>query len=65
MRYFISIKTFTYDFVLPTKKANGKRLSLSPSQGYKLVGNAVLAYHIAKKSQIGRFILDYNYLNQQ
>ncbi len=47
------IQTFPddFDFVIPS--SNGKRkFILSPSQGYKLVGNAVpplLSYHIAKK----------------
>ena len=47
------IQTFPddFDFVI-NSKSKGKKFALSPSQGYKLVGNAVpplLAYHIAKK----------------
>jgi DNA (cytosine-5)-methyltransferase 1 len=47
------IQTFPDDFNFVIKsKSKGKKFELSPSQGYKLVGNAVpplLAYHIAKK----------------
>lgn len=49
------IQTFPddYNFVIPSNDKR-KKFALSPSQGYKLVGNAVpplLAYHIAKKIQ--------------
>jgi len=52
LRECARIQTFPDDFqfVIPSKKS--KKFRLSPSQGYKLVGNAVpplLAYHIAKK----------------
>jgi len=43
---------YDFNFVLPSSKESRKKFDLSPSQGYKLVGNAVpplLAYHIAKK----------------
>lgn len=53
LRECARIQTFPDDFsfVIPS---NGKKnkFEISPSQGYKLVGNAVpplLAYHIAKK----------------
>jgi DNA (cytosine-5)-methyltransferase 1 len=54
LRECARIQTFPddFDFVLPSSKENRKKFNLSPSQGYKLVGNAVpplLAYHIAKK----------------
>jgi DNA (cytosine-5)-methyltransferase 1 len=53
LRECARIQTFPddFDFVIPNKNANGK-FAVSPSVGYKLVGNAVpplLAYHIAKK----------------
>lgn len=54
LRECARIQTFPddFNFVLPSSKESRKKFSLSPSQGYKLVGNAVpplLAYHIAKK----------------
>ena len=53
LRECARIQTFPddFNFVLPSDTKR-KRFNLSPSQGYKLVGNAVpplLAYHIAKK----------------
>lgn len=53
LRECARIQTFPddFNFVLPSNEER-KRFSLSPSQGYRLVGNAVpplLAYHIAKK----------------
>lgn len=53
LRECARIQTFPddFDFVIPAKSGR-KKFELSPSQGYKLVGNAVpplLAYHIAKK----------------
>lgn len=53
LRECARIQTFPddYDFVIPLNP-RGKRYLVSPSIGYKLVGNAVpplLAYHIAKK----------------
>lgn len=53
LRECARIQTFPddFNFVLASTEKR-KRFSLSPSQGYKLVGNAVpplLAYHIAKK----------------
>jgi len=53
LRECARIQTFPddFDFVLP-KKSTKNQFHLSPSAGYKLVGNAVpplLAYHIAKK----------------
>lgn len=53
LRECARIQTFPddFNFVIPSKEKR-KRFALSPSQGYKLVGNAVpplLAYHIAKK----------------
>ena len=53
LRECARIQTFPddFDFVIPSKSGR-KKFELSPSQGYKLVGNAVpplLAYHIAKK----------------
>ena len=53
LRECARIQTFPddFNFVIPTKKKKGK-FEVSPSEGYKLVGNAVpplLAYHIAKK----------------
>ena len=53
LRECARIQTFpdNFNFVIPEQKGK-KRFSLSPSQGYRLVGNAVppiLAYHIAKK----------------
>ncbi len=53
LRECARIQTFPDDFafVIPATKTK-KRFELSPSQAYKLVGNAVpplLAYHIAKK----------------
>jgi DNA (cytosine-5)-methyltransferase 1 len=56
LRECARIQTFPddFDFVIPSKpnQNSRKKFLLSPSQGYKLVGNAVpplLAYHIAKK----------------
>ena len=54
LRECARIQTFPddFNFVLPSNKNSRKKFELSPSQGYKLVGNAVpplLAYHIAKK----------------
>jgi DNA (cytosine-5)-methyltransferase 1 len=56
LRECARIQTFPDDFgfVIPSKpnQKSRKKFLLSPSQGYKLVGNAVpplLAYHIAKK----------------
>jgi DNA (cytosine-5)-methyltransferase 1 len=54
LRECARIQTFPddFNFVLPSEKDSRKKFALSPSQGYKLVGNAVpplLAYHIAKK----------------
>ncbi len=54
LRECARIQTFPddFNFVLPPEKDSRKKFALSPSQGYKLVGNAVpplLAYHIAKK----------------
>jgi len=56
LRECARIQTFPddFNFVLPSTEKR-KRFSLSPSQGYKLVGNAVpplLAYHIAKKIEL-------------
>jgi DNA (cytosine-5)-methyltransferase 1 len=53
LRECARIQTFPddFDFVIPKNDLNTK-FSVSPSIGYKLVGNAVpplLAYHIAKK----------------
>jgi len=53
LRECARIQTFPddFDFVIPSKEKR-KRFELSPSQGYKLVGNAVpplLAYHLAKR----------------
>ncbi len=53
LRECARIQTFPddFNFVLPSIEKR-KRFLLSPSQGYKLIGNAVpplLAYHIAKK----------------
>lgn len=53
LRECARIQTFPddFNFVLPSTEKR-KRFALSPSQGYKLVGNAVpplLAYHLAKK----------------
>ncbi|MBW6481743.1 MAG: DNA cytosine methyltransferase [Vicingaceae bacterium] len=53
LRECARIQTFPddFNFVIPNNKKNTK-FSVSPSVGYKLVGNAVpplLAYHIAKK----------------
>lgn len=53
LRECARIQTFPddFNFVIPEKDKK-RRFLLSPSQGYKLVGNAVpplLAYHIAKK----------------
>lgn len=53
LRECARIQTFPddFEFVIPTTEKR-KRFGLSPSQGYKLVGNAVpplLAYHICKK----------------
>lgn len=53
LRECARIQTFPddFNFVIPNND-KGKQFLLSPSQGYKLVGNAVpplLAYHIAKK----------------
>ena len=53
LRECARIQTFPddFDFVIPSNQKR-KRFELSPSQGYKLVGNAVpplLAYHLAKK----------------
>jgi DNA (cytosine-5)-methyltransferase 1 len=53
LRECARIQTFPddFNFVIPHKEKTTKFL-LSPSIGYKLVGNAVpplLAYHIAKK----------------
>ncbi|BDS15242.1 DNA cytosine methyltransferase [Aureispira anguillae] len=53
LRECARIQTFPddFNFVIPTNEGR-RKFSLSPSQGYKLVGNAVpplLAYHIAKK----------------
>lgn len=53
LRECARIQTFPddFNFVLPSAIGR-KKFALSPSQGYKLVGNAVpplLAYHIAKK----------------
>lgn len=54
LRECARIQTFPddFNFVIPTSENSRKKFELSPSQGYKLVGNAVpplLAYHIAKK----------------
>ncbi len=53
LRECARIQTFPDDFnFVITSKEKKKRYKLSPSQGYKLVGNAVpplLAYHLAKK----------------
>jgi DNA (cytosine-5)-methyltransferase 1 len=54
LRECARIQTFPddFNFVLPSTSNSRKKFALSPSQGYKLVGNAVpplLAYHIAKK----------------
>lgn len=54
LRECARIQTFPddFNFVLPSPKNTRKKFKLSPSQGYKLVGNAVpplLAYHISKK----------------
>jgi len=41
-----------FNFVIRSSARSRKKFELSPSQGYKLVGNAVpplLAYHIAKR----------------
>lgn len=48
------IQTFPcdYEFVIENKKDRLKRFLVSPSQAYKIIGNAVpplLAYHIAKR----------------
>lgn len=56
LRECARIQTFPddFNFVIPSHKMR-KKYSLSPSKGYKLVGNAVpplLAYHIAKKIEI-------------
>lgn len=53
LRECARIQTFPddFDFVIPSKEKR-KKFAVSPSVGYKLVGNAVpplLAYHIAKK----------------
>jgi DNA (cytosine-5)-methyltransferase 1 len=53
LRECARIQTFPddFNFVIPNNE-KGAQFKLSPSQGYKLVGNAVpplLAYHIAKK----------------
>lgn len=53
LRECARIQTFPddFDFVIPSNEKR-KRFAVSPSVGYKLVGNAVpplLAYHIAKK----------------
>ncbi|MGB1205016.1 MAG: DNA cytosine methyltransferase [Chitinophagales bacterium] len=53
LRECARIQTFpdNFNFVIPSNK-KGKKFAVSPSVGYKLVGNAVpplLAYHIAKK----------------
>lgn len=53
LRECARIQTFPddFDFVIPSKEKR-TRFAVSPSVGYKLVGNAVpplLAYHIAKK----------------
>ncbi len=53
LRECARIQTFPddFNFVIPSNEKR-KKFKLSPSQGYKLVGNAVpplLAYHIAKK----------------
>jgi DNA (cytosine-5)-methyltransferase 1 len=53
LRECARIQTFPddFDFVIPSKEKKNK-FDVSPSEGYKLVGNAVpplLAYHIAKK----------------
>lgn len=53
LRECARIQTFPddFNFVIPSNEKR-KKFTLSPSQGYKLVGNAVpplLAYHIAKK----------------
>lgn len=53
LRECARIQTFPddFNFVIPSTEKNNK-FAISPSQGYKLVGNAVppfLAYHIAKK----------------
>ena len=55
LRECARIQTFPddYDFVIESKKRRGK-YDVSPSAGYKLIGNAVpplLAYHIARKIQ--------------
>ncbi len=53
LRECARIQTFPDDFnFVISKNENNSRFSVSPSIGYKLVGNAVpplLAYHIAKK----------------
>ena len=54
LRECARIQTFpdNFNFVIPTSENSRKKFELSPSHGYKLVGNAVpplLAYHIAKK----------------
>ncbi len=48
------IQTFPpdYDFVIPNEKGRKGSFLVSPSQAYKIIGNAVpplLAYHIAKR----------------
>ncbi len=53
LRECARVQTFPddFNFVIPSNEKR-KKFKLSPSQGYKLVGNAVpplLAYHIAKK----------------
>ena len=51
LRECARIQTFPDDFDFVIKNSNGK-FDISPSEAYRLVGNAVpplLAYHIAKK----------------
>ncbi len=65
LRECARIQTFPddFNFVIPNNEKNTK-FSLSPSVGYKLVGNAVpplLAYHIAKKIEANwKFYFDKN-----
>jgi DNA (cytosine-5)-methyltransferase 1 len=56
LRECARIQTFPddFNFVIPSDRSNSN-FSVSPSVGYKLVGNAVpplLAYHIAKKIEL-------------
>ena len=52
LRECARIQTFPDEFNFVIKQSDNKKFAISPSVGYKLVGNAVpplLAYHIAKK----------------